>query len=110
MSQKQQLLDMFHANGNQLTLGMMMKTNLGDEWRARMTDLRKEGYDIPAPVLDRKNPSNNLYTLIETDSMKPLSLEKQRKIKEYTEILSGYPEGHTQRPDIIAQIRKLEGK
>jgi hypothetical protein len=65
MSQKQDLLALFRSNGNQLTLGQILNTFLAAEYRARMTDLRKEGYVI---VCERgTNPSQNVYRLIEAD-------------------------------------------
>lgn len=63
MTQKEQLLNLFRDNGNQLTLGMILKTSLAAEYRARMTDLRHNGFKIG---LERgKTPSENLYTLTE---------------------------------------------
>lgn len=66
MSQKTDLLKLFRANGNQLTLGQIMGTTLAREHSARMRDLRKEGYVIICEDKDREHPSNNLYRLIET--------------------------------------------
>ena len=66
MTQKQQLLALFHENGNSITLGTILQTTLAAEYRARISELRNDGYDIPRPALNRKEPSKNLYTLRET--------------------------------------------
>lgn len=63
MTQKEQALQMFRENNNQLTLREIMKTNLGCEYRARFSDLRREGYKINCERA--KKPSDNTYTLIE---------------------------------------------
>jgi len=47
LSQKEKLLKLFRDNGNMLSLGMILKTDLADEWRARLTELRQDGYNIP---------------------------------------------------------------
>ena len=65
MSQKTDLLNLFRSNRNTLTLNQILNTSLAAEYRARMTDLRKEGYII---VCERaKKPSENIYTLVETE-------------------------------------------
>lgn len=61
MTQKEQLLNLFQENGNKLTLGQIMQTNLGCEYRARMTDLRHQGHIIN--FKRGKRPSENLYEL-----------------------------------------------
>ena len=66
MTQKQQLLQMFKDNGNMITLGQIMKTTLGAEYRARMSDLRKMGYEITCTI-NAKEPSENIYMLITND-------------------------------------------
>ena len=60
-TQKQRLLKLFADNGNQLSLGMIMQTDLAAEYRARISDLRNEGHEILCTI-DHKEPSNNLYT------------------------------------------------
>ena len=66
MTQKEQLLDLFRQYGGTLTLGQIMQTTLGCEYRARMTDLRHEGYVI---AYERgKIASENKYHLIQKDS------------------------------------------
>lgn len=63
MTQREALLDLFHRNSNTVTLGQIMQTTLAAEYRARMTELRKEGYQI---LLQRgKKASDNAYLLIE---------------------------------------------
>ena len=62
-TQIQHLLRLFQENGNKLTLGMILKTNLGAAYRPRLSDLREKGYTVDC-VEDKKEPSNNLYTLI----------------------------------------------
>ena len=71
LSQKNRLLKLFRDNGNIISLGEIMKTDLACEYRKWISILRKDPlYEIPEPVLDRKNPSNNLYTLIEADPVR----------------------------------------
>ena len=66
MRQIDQLLEMFRMNKGSITLGQIMQTTLAAEYRARMTDLRHEGYVI---TLERgKTASNNRYTLIEPEA------------------------------------------
>lgn len=70
MTQKEQLLTLFRENDGHITLGQIMQTSLAAEYRARMTDLRHEGYTI---ALKRgKRPSENLYTL--TQPIEPTSI------------------------------------
>ena len=65
MSQITDLLDLFIRNGNTLTLGQILKTNLAAEYRARMTDLRKQGFTI---TLERgRRPSDNRYRVCPPD-------------------------------------------
>lgn len=67
MTQKEQLVYLFKDHGNRLTLSQILNTNLAAEYRARMTDLRHDGYTI---TLERgKTPSENLYTLVEKQSL-----------------------------------------
>lgn len=46
MTQKEHLLELFHTHANKLTLGQILNTHLAAEYRARMSELRKEGYRI----------------------------------------------------------------
>lgn len=62
MTQKQALLEMFHNYGNKMTLGQILQSPVGYEWRARATELRREGYRIE---LERgEKPSMNTYHLL----------------------------------------------
>ncbi len=64
MTQKESMLKMFKECGNRLTLNEIMQTNLACEYRARLSDLRRDGWTI---TCERgKTPSENLYTLVET--------------------------------------------
>lgn len=66
MTQKKHLLELFRLNGGQITLGTILQTTLAAEYRARMTDLRREGHQI---VFKRgTKPSENLYTLVRFDA------------------------------------------
>lgn len=65
MSQVTDLLDLFIYHGHKLTLGQILQTKLAAEYRARMTDLRKQGFTI---TLERgKKPSDNLYRIMPPD-------------------------------------------
>lgn len=65
MSQITDLLDLFIAHGHKLTLGQILQTRLAAEYRARMTDLRKQGFTI---TLERgKRPSDNTYHICPPD-------------------------------------------
>ena len=101
MTQKQQLLKMFAENGNRITLGQIMKTNLGAEYRARISDLRNEGKTIVCT--EKPVPSDNVYDLIEVKPEPP-------EVAEYRRIMRGYSENHNQIPKIQAQIEKILNK
>lgn len=46
-TQYQRVLDMFHAHGGVLHTGDFLDdVHLRNEWRARLTDLRRKGYKI----------------------------------------------------------------
>ncbi len=64
MTQTEALIDLFRQHGNRLTLGDIMQTTLGCEYRARMTELRHKGYTITCKI-NRKQPTRNEYVLIE---------------------------------------------
>lgn len=131
MTQKEKLLQLFRDNGNMITLGMIMQTNLACEYRKWISIIRKDPlYEIPEPVLDKKNPSNNLYTLIEHNSptsptetlepkCKPTPSEAEYvkrsdtihdRIVNYKRIQAGYPKTHSQYKAIQEQIDLLEKK
>lgn len=62
MTQKQMMLELFRKNNNVLTLGQILQTTLAAEYRARITDLRHDGYVIECAR--NKTPSKNTYTLV----------------------------------------------
>lgn len=67
MSQKTQLLNLFRSNNNLLSLGHILnEPEIGYEWRARATELRKEGHQIKL-VRRGDTPTQNLYRLIEKE-------------------------------------------
>lgn len=60
-TQKEKLVALFRMNNNRLRLGDIMRTELAAEYRARMTELRKQGYSI---ICERgEKPSENMYYL-----------------------------------------------
>lgn len=62
MTQHEALIDLFRKHNNVLTLGQIMQTTLGCEYRARISELRRKGYTI---TLERGDtPSENTYRLI----------------------------------------------
>lgn len=64
MTQKETLLKMFRDKNGWLTLSEILNTQLAAEYRARMTDLRHDGFVI---AFERgKRPSENVYRLVET--------------------------------------------
>jgi len=63
--QELQCLNMFRDNGNIVTTGMFLKSTLSAEYRKIISNLRKKGFEIPAPILNRDEPGKNQYTLIE---------------------------------------------
>lgn len=65
MSHKAQLLDLFIQHGHKLTLRQILESPIGYEWRARATELRREGFTI---TLQRgKRPSENTYRICPPD-------------------------------------------
>jgi len=71
MTQKERLLELFRENNNELTLSQIMQTTLGCEYRARISELRKDGLNIVCTI-HRKSPSGNLYTLIPNEASRKL--------------------------------------
>lgn len=62
MTQKDQLIKLFEHHSWRVTLGQIMQTTLAAEYRARMTELRRNGFVI---LYQRgKTPSENTYTMI----------------------------------------------
>jgi hypothetical protein len=65
MTQHQELIELFLAHGNRLTLGEILKSRVGYEWRARASELRRQGYIF---LLERgRSPSENMYSIVEPD-------------------------------------------
>lgn len=65
MAQRERLLELFQLYGGKITLGQLMKTTLAAEYRARISELRNEGYQInciKGPI-----PSENVYQLVYWD-------------------------------------------
>lgn len=63
MTQKEHLLELFHLHHGRMTLGQILESPVGYEWRARATELRREGYRIE---LERGlRPSDNTYYLVQ---------------------------------------------
>jgi hypothetical protein len=67
MTQKEHLLEMFRIGGGRLTLRFLLQTSLAAEYRARMTDLRKEGHRIT--WTRGRHPGDNLYTLEKKENL-----------------------------------------
>jgi hypothetical protein len=67
LTQKECLLRFFRNNDNRLTLGQLLVTTLAAEYRARMTELRRDGYGIE--LVRGKRPENNLYILHEKEEL-----------------------------------------
>lgn len=63
MTQKEHLLELFQVHGGKMTLGQILKSPVGYEWRARATELRREGYRIELQRGER--PSDNTYHLVQ---------------------------------------------
>lgn len=72
MSQREELLILFRRNGNRVTLGQILNTQLAAEYRARITELRHAGYAI---ALERgKTAGENIYRLYEREATGQLLL------------------------------------
>lgn len=105
MSQKTDLIKLFRANGGRLTLGQIMKTHLAAEYRARISDARRDGYVILCDDKDKPSPSENVYILIEEKTAK-----KQAEIAECRKMQTTYPREHCQWQAIENQINGLKEK
>jgi hypothetical protein len=61
LTQKEAILELFALHGGKVTLGQILKTPLADEFRARFSEMRGQGYRI---IYKRGVvPSENTYTL-----------------------------------------------
>jgi len=65
MSHREDILEAFRRNKGRMALGHILKYPWGYEFRARATELRKEGYIILCEK--GKTPSDNMYTLSEPE-------------------------------------------
>ena len=65
MTQHQQLIELFRRNGHRITLRQIMQTTLAAEYRARMTELRKDGFVILCTK--GKQASDNVYQMTEPE-------------------------------------------
>ena len=61
MSQHEAILEFFRERGGRATLGEILQRPFGYEFRARATELRRQGYRIEC--VKAKKPSDNLYVL-----------------------------------------------
>jgi hypothetical protein len=66
MKQSEQLIDLFRRNGRVLTLGQILNTTLAAEYRARMSELRRQGYTITCEKA--KQASANIYRMVEPEA------------------------------------------
>ncbi len=111
LTQKQFLLKLFAENNNQLTLRQILRTHLAAEYRARLSELRKVGYNITCKE-NKRDPSENLYTLSEK-SLEPLQSTLNKKVanRGETSKLSKYATPYTLRHgcvDCPTQYRHFE--
>ena len=63
MTQHEHIIEAFKENGGKMTLGFILQHRWGYEFRARATELRRQGYTITCTK--GKRPSENLYTFQE---------------------------------------------
>jgi hypothetical protein len=61
MTQHAYLLEMFRTHGGMVTLGQIMQTTLAAEYRARISELRRQGFVITCTK--GKRASDNVYRL-----------------------------------------------
>jgi len=72
LSQKEDLLNLFRRNGNKLSLCQILNTTLAAEYRARMSEARRDGMTIT--FKRGKTPSDNEYRLYEPEKNGQLTL------------------------------------
>lgn len=65
MTHKESILDAFRKNNGKMTLGYILSHPWGYEFRARATELRREGFTIICEKA--KHPSENTYRLTPPD-------------------------------------------
>lgn len=72
MTQREQLLTLFHDNGDRITLAQILNTSLAAEYRARITELRHAGHIV---TLERgKTVGENIYRLFKSETTGQLLL------------------------------------
>ena len=77
--QKKQMLQMFADNNNYITTGQFLKSTLSAEYRKIISLLRRDGYNIPSPKLNRQEPGKNTYYLFGSESQRaPLEPLKEK--------------------------------
>lgn len=64
MSQAERLLELFHANGDRLTLGQILGAwdVVGSKYTCRLSEIRGMGYTVTCEQ-NRENPTKNVYTI-----------------------------------------------
>jgi ABC-type uncharacterized transport system fused permease/ATPase subunit len=72
MTQYEQVIDLFRRNNNLVTLGQIMQTTLAAEYRARFSEMRRQGYTIA--FYKGRKASENTYVLLEPDKNGQLRL------------------------------------
>ena len=70
LTQKEHLLKLFRDNHRVMTLGEILRSPVGYEWRARATELRRQGYKIELIERHPEAPSANIYQLSEPIEIK----------------------------------------
>jgi hypothetical protein len=64
MTHKELILEAFHRSGGSMSLGFILQHPWGYEFRARVTELRRQGFVIVCEKA--KRPSDNVYRLLES--------------------------------------------
>lgn len=71
MTQKETLVRLFKENHGIMTLGEILRSPVGYEWRARATELRRDGYSIKLIERHPEAPSANIYSMVEPVKVEP---------------------------------------
>ena len=77
MTQKELLLHRFRTNANKLYLGDLLQPPLGAAYRQRISDLRKDGFEIEC-IPNDVNPSLTVYKLKEPE---PVYINKRGQVE-----------------------------
>lgn len=77
VSQADNLLELFRTHGNRLTLGDILENwrLIGSKYTNRISEIRAMGYIVEC-IVDKKEPTNNLYELKEPT---PIYFDQKRK-------------------------------